>query len=134
VLFSTMLGRAKSADASPALVWKWTAWEDHGGRLQDIPPHVTVISRGAAGKERHYALVCYSAHPLALRTNGKRFNPSLCRTPSGKVPGASQVTALLEGSADEHPDGPYEICFAATLIEPWAVKLARPIPFTGHPA
>jgi hypothetical protein len=127
VLFSTMLGRAKSIDAAPESVWRWTAWEDQSGRVHDIPSHVTVISRGAEAKERHYALVCYSDQPISVRTNGQRFNPNMCRTLSGKVPGASQVTALLKGVAEGHPQGPYEIGFKATLIEPWAVKLVRPI-------
>jgi len=128
VLFSAMLGRAKHVDSNPGSVWKWTAWENFDGRTYDVPRHVTVISRGAETKDRHYALVCFSEEPLGLRKGGKRFNPNLCRTLSGKIPGQSQVTALLQGEVGGHPDGPYEICFRAKLIEPWAVKLVRPIP------
>jgi hypothetical protein len=126
VLFSVMLAKAKPADSAPELVWRWTGWEDEAGRIHTIPPHAKVISRGAAAKDRHYALVCHSDVPLALTRGGERFDPARCCTLSGKVPGASEVTALLRGNADTRDDGPYEVCFRTVLVEPWAVKLVRP--------
>jgi hypothetical protein len=66
--------------------------------------------------------------PIALARNGERFEPTQCRTLSGKAPGASQVTALLRGEPHTHAIGPYEICFRAVLVEPWAVKMVRPQP------
>jgi len=129
VIFSKMLGRPKPADQSPEVVWKWTEWEDENGRTHRLPPHAHVISRGAATKAKHYALVCHSESALTLRSGNQPFDPSLCRTASGKVPGSSQVTALLQGSPEAHKSGPYEVAFQATLVRPWAVKLLRPIPF-----
>jgi hypothetical protein len=128
VIFSRMLGRAKPADESPEMIWKWTAWQDEHGRTHSLPKHAHVISRGAHAKEKHYALVCYSESPISLGRGGKPFDPTLCRTPSGKVPGPSQVTALLHGLPEAHKSGLYEIAFQATLVEPWAVKLLRPEP------
>jgi hypothetical protein len=55
-----------------------------------------------------------------------QIGASSSRTLSGKVPGASQVTALLRGNPDTHGSGPYEVCFRAVLVEPWHVKLVRP--------
>ncbi len=127
VVFSKMLGRAKSADTAPGAVWRWTQWEDEFGNAQDIPSHANVISRGFALKRRHYALVCESAVPLKLEPSGERFDPRQCRTPSGKLPGASQVTALLIGSASGHRSGAYEVSFRAKLVPPWAVRLSRPV-------
>jgi hypothetical protein len=127
VLFSKMLGRARAIDEAPRMVWRWTGWEDENGRIQEVPAHVKVISRGELSKERHYALVCYSDVPIALSSGGPKFDPMLCRTRAGKAPGSSQVTALLRGSPDKHSKGPYEVCFWAALIDPWAVKLVRPI-------
>jgi hypothetical protein len=126
VLFSMMLGKPKATDSSPEIIWRWTDWEDETGRIHAIPSHAKVISRGVATKDRHYALVCSSDVPLLLARGGARFDPTRCRTPSGKVPGASQVTALLRGDPDSHSSGPYKICFRALLIEPWAVKLVHP--------
>ena len=126
VLFSVMLGRPKAPDSAPEIIWRWTSWEDEAALVHAIPPHAKVISRGAAAKSRHYALVCHSDAPLALARGGARFDPAQCRTLSGKTPGDSQVTALLRGSPDSYRDGRYEVCFKAQLIRPWAVKLVRP--------
>src|SRR5262245_14455998 len=94
--------KAKAADTSPAMIWKWTAWEDERRRIVSLPPHAYVISRGAEAKERHYALVCYSESSISLGRGGRPLDPNLCRTPSGKLPGAPQVTALLYGSPEAH--------------------------------
>jgi hypothetical protein len=127
VLFSKMLGRAKASDESPDMVWRWTEWQDENGRLHDVPAHVNVISKGHRSKDKHYALVCYSTTPLSLGNGNARFDPNLCRTPNDKIPGPSQVTALLRGAPEKHSRGAYEVCFQATLIDPWAVKLVRPV-------
>lgn len=110
VLFSKMRTHAKSSDVSPEIVWKWTKWEDEKGRSQLIPAHVNVISRGADSKRKHYALACYSNKPLTLETNEK-FDPTNYRTPAGKIPGSSQVTALLIGSPRGYPTGPMKFHF-----------------------
>lgn len=128
VLFSRMLGRPRPRDESPEMTFRWTGWEDENGKIQDVPSHAKVISRGDPSKAKHYALVCYSKAPLTLE-HGEKFDPNQCRTvATGRLPGPSQVTALLRGSATGHLRGPYDICFRATLIDPWAVKLVRPIP------
>jgi hypothetical protein len=128
VLFSKMLGGAKAADQSPSMVWKWTEWEDEQGATHKLPRHAHVTSRGDQIKKKHYALVCHSDTAIALRSRGQPFDPALCRTPAGKVPGSSQVTALLHGSPKAHTSGPYESSFQATLVQPWAVKLIAPVP------
>ena len=127
VIFSCMLSRAKIIDTSPKEIFRWTRWENEDGASRPIPQHVKVISRGAPDKGRHYALVCRSEGPIELATKGERFDPRQCLTPSGKVPGASQVTALLEGSIEGHPRGNYEISFRAILIAPYAPKLLAPV-------
>lgn len=128
ILFTFMRARPKAIDMAPDEIWRWTTWEDEAGRLRDIPSHVLITSRGHPKKRGHYALVCRSDSRLDVDGAGKRFDPSACYTLSGKRPGASQVTALVDGPCGESPSGPYEICFIATLIDPWAVRLARPLP------
>jgi len=125
VLFTKMLSRAKPVDTTPATVWRWTAWEDANGEVHDIPSHVRLLSRGAAGKHRHYALVCRSEAPIFMREGGARFDPTRCLTPAGKIPDARQVTALLDGDPDGHDTGAYRICFQAVLVAPLCVKLVR---------
>jgi hypothetical protein len=127
VLFSMMRARPKPIDESPDMVWRWTQWEDEHGQVHDVPSYATVISRGAVAKKKHYALVCQSDTPLALERGGAKFDPNLCHALSGKIPGASQVTALLFGLSNGHLEGQYEICFRAKLVAPWVVKLVRPI-------
>jgi hypothetical protein len=127
VVFSVMLAKAKLIDTAPQAVWRWTGREDEAGHVHDVPGHVRVVSRGEAAKDQHYALVCHSDVPLAI-ARGKPFDPDQCRTLSGKKPGASQVTALLRGKPDGHRTGRYEASFQALLIEPWSVKLVRPVP------
>lgn len=127
VIFTPMRARPKQVDVAPAETWRWSAWEDEHGNLRNIPPHVLITSRGHSKKRRHYALVCRSETPLAVGDGSKRFDHKVCHTLSGKVPGASQVTALVQGSLYGQSSGLYEICFSATLVEPWLVTLARPV-------
>lgn len=125
VLFSVMRSKPKAADAAPADVLLWTRYLDHSGEAAPLPPHVVVTSRGGGGKDRHYALVCRSAAPLALGAHGA--DPVRWRTLSGKPPGASQVTALLTGEHRIMAGGaPYRTGFLADLARPWTVRLAAP--------
>ena len=54
-------------------------------------------------KRIHYALVCRSADPIVFNMNGTGFDPSLCKTASGKQPGSSQVTAVAWSDLED-PD------------------------------
>jgi hypothetical protein len=114
VLFSVMLGKPRAPDSAPEMIWLWTGWEDEAGRIHAIPPHAKVISRGAAAKDRHYALVCHSDAPLALARGGERFDPARCRTLSGKVPGASLATSQRSAGTKIPADRPSLACHLAT--------------------
>ena len=129
VLFSKMLSTPKKQDSTPGEVWLWTTWENANGKKVPIPGHVLVTSRSGHQKKTHYALACYSSEPLAIGDHG-RFNPSLCKTPAGKQPGSSQVTALLKGNHQGgHNMGPYRTGFRAVLVDPFMAKLVayRPL-------
>jgi hypothetical protein len=86
-VFSAMLGKPKAADSAPEMIWRWTGWEDEAGRSHAIPPHAKIISRGAAAKDRHYALVCYSdaPQPPRARTPTSAFTPCRSYTSPGIV-------------------------------------------------
>jgi len=124
VLWSMMKSKPKAIDASPGVVRLWEAYEDASGKIHEIPPHATVTSR-VSKREHHYALVCHSETPLSLGDSGP-FDPTTCKTTRGKSPGASQVTALLQGDTlNGHKSGSYRVAFRALLVSPWAVKLVR---------
>lgn len=122
VIWSVMKSRPQPIDAAPAAVVRWTAYEDWIGRQHPLPGHVLVTSR-LSERDYHYALVCRSSAPLTLGDLGP-FDPGACRTLAGKLPGASQVTALLR-DGDNHQGGGYRIAFRAELVEPWAVRLVQ---------
>lgn len=119
------ISRPKEHDASPEQVFRWTQWQNQNGVVRDVPSFANVTSRGHNLKSAHYALVCYSETPLKLDINGQAFDPSLCRTALGKVPGSSMVTALVWGdlTAPGHIGAQYRIAFRATLISPWQARL-----------
>ncbi len=128
VIFTRMRTPPKKIDVAPAQTWRWLAWEDERGDRHEIPPCTLITSRAPTGNRRHYALVCRSETPLNIGDGSRRFDHTRCRTLAGKAPGASRVTALVDGSVDGQSSGLYEICFSATLVEPWFVRLARPTP------
>ena len=97
-----------------------------------MPDHAIVVSRGTdAGRKKvaHYALVCFSSDPLALRPRGA-FDLSRFRNLGSSNPrvGASQVTAVLERHSSSAMAVPYRIDMAAELVEPYLVRLAGAVP------
>ena len=126
ILFSMMRATPQRKDVNPGQVHLWTTWADATGAVHNVPAHVLEWSRGADNKKTHYALVCRAPTPLVIGDHGP-FDPSRCRTHLGNPPGASQVTALLQGDlGEDHSPGTYHFGFRATLIEPWTVQLVNP--------
>jgi hypothetical protein len=124
VLFLQMVGRPQHHDVDPTLIFRWTKWRDWNGAEAEIPDFIRVTSRGAESKKNHYALVCHSKDPIRFDLNGQRFDPRLCITAAGRIPGSSQVTALVRGNLEaDHSRGQYRIAFRATLEFPWQAKL-----------
>lgn len=124
LVFSRMLSRPKAVDVDPGEVWVWTHFEDRRGGVHPVPEHVVVTSRGGEGKSLHYALVCVLDDPLG-EGQKEPFDPTLCRTRNGKVPGPSQVTAVLRGDFEGHTAGAYVIDMAAWLVFPYQMRLVR---------
>lgn len=131
ILFCEMLGRPQRHDISPASTVRWARWRDWSNSKSDIPPFVQVTSRGedrkGKHKDKHYALICHSQTKIGINRSGQLFDPRSCRTvPSGKVPGDSQNTALLDGDfRQSHLNGRYRIAFVANLVSPWQATLTR---------
>lgn len=132
VLFSVMKSKPKRVDADPSQVLLWTYMVDRRGKVEPLPDHAIVVSRGTdAGRKKvaHYALVCFSSDPLALRPRGA-FDLSRFRNLGSSNPrvGASQVTAVLERHSFSAMAVPYRIDMAAELVEPYFVRLAGAVP------
>lgn len=129
ILFSMMRTAPQKRDSNPEQVCTWKSWLDSAGVVHNIPNHILTCSRGHETKKSHYALVCHSSKPIAL--SSQLFDPRRCLTHLGKIPGGSQVTALLQGELDgDHSAGAYSFGFRATLVEPWFVKLVNPQPLS----
>jgi hypothetical protein len=109
----------------------WRRYLDAQGVERALPPYALVTSRGdSAGgpKSTHYALMCRSDAPLALR-HGEPFDPMAFRNAGGGggQVGASQVTALLRRVGRDAGDTGYEANLGAWLADSYWVRLFDPI-------
>lgn len=132
-VFSPMLSKAKDIDVAPAEVVLWNSWIDAAGQSRSLPEHTFVTSRASLPsgrrKEYHYALVCRSSTGLRT-TSTLRVSPHALRNVStGKMIGASQVTAVVTHSLQEPPPGAmsYPVSFVVDLEAPFFVRLTNPI-------
>lgn len=120
VVFSLIRSKAKDIDVSPGSVLVWRTYLDADGKVRPLPQHVRVTSRG--GKDRHYALMCWSDEPLAL--SGRfAFDHSVHRNPSGSKIGASQITALVRRVERDSAAPLYKTGLGARLVEDYWVRL-----------
>lgn len=116
----------KNENVNPSRIVRWTKWRAKEGASKDVPAFANITSRWDEKKRLHHALVCMSEVPLSIDLEGPRFDPMLCKTYAmGRVPGASQVTALVRGDLGDrrHQEGRYRILFRANLVLPWQAKL-----------
>jgi hypothetical protein len=125
VVFSLMRSNAKAIDHSPGSVLRWRAYLDAAGKVRPLPAHVRVTSRG--GKDRHYALMCWSDEPLVL-SDYCAFDHSVHRNLSGAPIGATQVTALVRRISPDSATPLYRTGFGARLVESYWVKLVEAEP------
>jgi hypothetical protein len=130
-VFSIMKSRPKAVDAQPSRTVVWRRYLDTEGVERTLPSYALVTSRGdsASGAKRmHFALMCYSHEPLAIR-RGEPFDPSAFRNAGGKgAPvGASQVTALLRRVDADAAVTDYETNIAAWLTASYWVRLLDPV-------
>ncbi len=128
VVFSIMKSRPKAVDVAPSRTFAWRRFLDASGVERELPPSAIVTSRGASSrgvKRTHYALMCYSAVPLAIE-RGAPFHVAAYRNAggTGAPAGASQVTALLRRSGDSLGLSNYEINLRAWLVDSYWVRLS----------
>ena len=136
VLLSLMLSTPHWRDSDPDGVFLWEAYQTSCGDIVNLPPHAVVISRAHDSKgnqkSRYYALVC--ASPTGIPSSGRgTLNTGMLRNYGGGPIGRSQITAVVElGTARCGESLSYPITARATLIAPYAVKLAAPRLLSPH--
>lgn len=128
-VFTPMLSKPAPQDIAPPRIAVWHRGVGLDGSRFEVPTHSRVTSRMSHAGRAHYALVCRSDKPLALRTDGvARFAPSHVQNlRSGARVGASQVTSVVR-RVSEIPDestSSYAISFAADLVAPYLVRLTE---------
>ena len=131
VVFSIMKSRPKAVDVAPSRIFAWRRFLDANGIERTLPSSAIVTSRGDSprgAKRTHYALMCYSAAPLAIE-RGAPFHVGAYRNAggTGAPVGASQVTALLRRSGDQGGATDYEVSLRAWLIDSYWVRLSDPV-------
>jgi hypothetical protein len=126
VLFSPIAGSPRLADVAPAAVVGWrravtlpgaSIW-DFRWEAFPLPEHAVVTSR-ASGRA-HYALVCFSAAPLAVSGEEVTLDVGWVRNlVSGRPVGASQVTAVVTYKEASAAMGRvYPVAMQARLVHP----------------
>lgn len=131
-LFSEILGRPQTKDASPERVCVWNGWQSISRlRRGNLPNHV-LVTGGADPSGRYYALVGRSSDRIVLGNHGY-FEPTQSQTfKNGKVPGSSQTAAVLtDRHGGIHSRGRYIVSFVCRLVDPWYVKLTQGRVLTG---
>jgi hypothetical protein len=135
VVFSRMKSKPKAIDENPTTTVVWRRYIDREEKLQLLPPHVLITSRGeSAGRTKtvHYALQCFSPEPLRINLERTKFNPTNYRNAggTGALIGNSQVTALLVQQEEKQTSSAneYSVDLRAMLTGSYWVKLVDPLP------
>jgi hypothetical protein len=125
VLFSPIKGRPRAVDVAPTGVVRWREAITLTGDRIMLPDTIRVTSRPSRS---HYALVCSVTDPLEVAHLGRLRFSELRNLVSGRLLGASQVTAVVRREVDAIPgrDDGYVVALRARLVEPYFVRLTAP--------
>lgn len=135
-LFTPMKTAPKAIDTAPASIVMWLGFLGDDGKVEPLPEHMLVTSRGQSGsgeeKRTHYALICRSTAPLTAQ--GVRHaidHRAVCNLVSSNPVGASQVTSVVRYRPTASHDAAYPVLFRAELTGQAFVRLADPVVLTG---
>lgn len=138
VIFSPIKSPPRSEDTSPKAVVAWTAGSTLWGDRYELPEAALVTSKFDPSKpmRTHYALVCHSERHLNLSSSGMRIAlGSLRNLISGRMVGASQVTAVVERRSESMAGAySYDISMRAYLAPPFFVRLTDPVIVSTKPS
>lgn len=130
VLFSPIKGKPKAVDVTPSAIVAWTAAHGIFGEKFELPSRSLITSRFDLSnpKTTHYALVCHSDTPLAVRQSATLCSSALRNLLTGRGVGASQVTAIVDLKAPSAAElSPYAVALRTRLVWPYLVKLSAPV-------
>ena len=130
VLFSPIKGKPKAVDVTPSAIVAWTAARGIFGEQFELPSRSLITSRFDLSnpKTTHYALVCHSDTPLAIRQSATLCSSALRNLLTGRGVGASQVTAIVDRKAPSAAElSPYAVALRTRLVWPYLVKLSAPV-------
>jgi hypothetical protein len=129
VLFSPIRSPPREVDVNPSAVIAWRTGRDLEGSPCRLPDWSTVTSRSCPQGRRRYALVCYSAGQLELRSSPPLIALGhLENLLTGKPVGASQVTAVVRRHRRESVETPkYAVAIRTRLVHPFLIELHDPI-------
>lgn len=135
-LFTPMKTAPKAIDTTPASIVMWLGFLSDTGKVEPLPEHMLVTSRGQSGsgeeKRTHYALICRSTAPLTAQ--GVRHvidHRAACNLVSSNPVGASQVTSVVRYRPIVSHDAAYPVLFRAELTGQAFVRLTDPVVLTG---
>jgi hypothetical protein len=130
VLLSPIKSPARTADSKPRAVVAWTYAETLAGDSFPLPSCSLVTSRHdpLAPRAAHYALVCFSAHPLAALGSQEKVGFACLRNLlTGRPVAASQVTAVVERKLKyTFGSSTYDVAIRAKLVYPYFLRLRGP--------
>ena len=88
-----------------------------------------MTSRYVPGRNKHFALVCRSDHPLSTETDYETLNISgLVNAKSGTKVGFSQVTAVVKKREESsNAEQEYSVAMRCQLEHPFVVTLQDPV-------
>ena len=135
-LFTPMRGSAKAIDAQPQAVVIWRDYYASDGRVEPLPGHMLVTSRGHSeageAKRGHYALICCSQRSLLAQAGELALDHRAARNlVSANRVGASQVTSVVRYRSSEFSEAAYPVLFRARLVDAAFVRLASPVTLSG---
>lgn len=133
VLFSPIKSTPRRVDEAPESVVAWTAASDLDGKHYTLPARSLITSRLNLGRQRHYALVCWSDAPLKGTSLASSFgtihSAALRNILSGRSLGGSQVTSVVVREPRNLIRSPqYDISLRARLVPPYFIQLGSPQP------
>ena len=129
VIFTPMRARPAHRDVAPSVTAQWHRGYGLDGDPFEVPSTSRVTSRFSESRSYHYALVCRSGEPLAVRATPTPYFAAhhVRNLRSGAQVAASQVTSVVQrvACALRWEPSAYQVAFTADLVAPYFIRLTE---------